>query len=80
MRGSIVSLKRLVWDCRFRLILETDNVTVTLNSDQYCEMFDTFLQARLYALNIIHCFWFKLNRATAHSARRTMETFEREAS
>lgn len=48
--------------------------------DQYCEMFDTFLQARLYALNIIHILWFKLNRATAHTARRTMETFEREVS
>ena len=49
-----------------------DNVTVTVNSDRYCEMLETFLIPKLNVLHDMDNVWFQQDGATAHTSRRTM--------
>ena len=51
---------------------EEDNVTVTVNSDRYCEMLETFLRPKLNMLQDMGNVWFQQNGATAHTSRRAM--------
>ncbi len=49
-----------------------DNVTVTVNSDRYCEMLETFLRPKLNMLHDMDNVWFQQDGATAHTSRRAM--------
>ena len=51
---------------------EEDKVTVTVNSDRYCEMLETFLRPKLNMLHDIDNVWFQQDGATAHTSRRAM--------
>ena len=51
---------------------EDNNVTVTVNSDRYCEMLETFLRPKLNMLNDMDNVWFQQDGATAHTSRRAM--------
>ena len=51
---------------------EEDNVTVTVNSDGYCEMLETFLRPKLNMLHDMDNVWFQQDGATAHTSRRAM--------
>ena len=58
-----------IWGLYFFL---EDNVTVTVNSDQYCEMLETFLRPKLNMLDDMDNVWFQQDGATAHTSRRAM--------
>ena len=51
---------------------EEDNVTVTVNSDRYCEMLEIFLRPKLNTLHDIDNVWLQQDKATAHTFRRAM--------
>ena len=47
-------------------------VTVTVNSDRYCEMLQTFLRPKLNMLHNMDNAWFQQDGATAHTFQRAM--------
>ena len=49
-----------------------EDVTVTVNSDRYCEMLKTFLRPKLNMLHNMDDAWFQLDEATAHTFQRAM--------
>ena len=49
---------------------EHRNVTVTVNSDRYCEMLETFFRPKLNMLHDMDNDWFQQDGATAHTSRR----------
>ena len=51
---------------------EEDNITVTVNSDRYCEMLDTFFRPKFNMLHDMDNVWFQQDGATAHTSRRAM--------
>ena len=51
---------------------EEDNVTVTVNSDRYCEMLETFLRPKFNILHKRDNVWFQQDGATTHTSRRAM--------
>lgn len=51
---------------------EENNVTVTVNSERYCVMLQTFLRPKLNELDDSDNVWFQQDGATAHTSRRTM--------
>ena len=57
-----------IWDPNF---FEED-VTVTVNSDRYCEMLKTFLRPKLNILHNMDNAWFQQDGATAHTFQRGM--------
>jgi hypothetical protein len=52
-------------------IFEEGGETVTVNSNQYCETLEKFLQPRLEEFDS-EDFWFQQDRATAHTACRSL--------
>ena len=58
-----------IWGLYF---FEEDNVTVTVNSDQYCEMLQTFLTPKLNMLDDMDNVWFQQDRETTHTSRHAM--------
>lgn len=52
---------------------EENNVTVTVNSDRYCEMLETFVRPKLTYFHDMNRVWFQQDGATAHTSRRSME-------
>lgn len=66
--------KFFVWGPYF---FEEDGLTVTVNSDRYCHMIETFLRPKLNQFVEDHEeaeIWFQQDGATAHTARRSTET------
>ena len=51
---------------------EENNVTVTVNSNRYCDMLETFLRPKLNMLHDMDNVWFQQDGATAHTSRRAM--------
>ena len=51
---------------------EENNVPVTVNSDRYCEMLETFLRPKLNMLHDMDNVWFQQDRTTANTSRRAM--------
>ena len=49
---------------------EHRNVTVTVNTDQFCEMLETFLRPKLNMLHDMDNVWFQQYAATTHTSRR----------
>jgi len=51
---------------------EEGGETVTVTSNQYCEMSENFLRPRLEEFDDSEDFWFQQDGATAHTARRLL--------
>ena len=51
---------------------EENNVTVTVNSNRYCDMLETFLRPKLNMPHDMDNVWFQQDGATAHTSRRAM--------
>ena len=49
-----------------------EDVTVTVNSDLYCEMLETFLRPKLNMLHNIDNVWYQYDGATAHTSQCAM--------
>ena len=49
-----------------------EDVTVTVNSDRYCEMLKIFLRPKLNMLHNMENAWFQQDGATAHTFQRAM--------
>ena len=58
-----------IWSPDF---FEEENITVTVNSDRYCEMLETFLRPKLNMLHDMDNVWLQQNGAPAHISRRAM--------
>ena len=58
--------------CSGTLLFEEGGETVTVASNQYCEMFENFLRPRLEEFDDSEDFWFQQDRATAHTARHSL--------
>ena len=58
-----------IWNPHF---FEENNVTVTVNSDRYCEMLETFFRSKLNMLCDIENVCFQQDGATAHASRLAM--------
>ena len=66
---SCVLVEFGIWGPYF---FEENNVTVTVNSDRYCEMLETFLRAKLNMFHDMDNVWFQQDGATYHTSRRAM--------
>ena len=58
--------------CSGTLLFEEGGETVTVASNQYCEMLENFLRPRLKEFDDSEDFWFLQDGATAHTARRSL--------
>jgi hypothetical protein len=57
------------------VLIEEDDITVTVTSDRYCAMLDKFLRPKLEDLFDEHgaeIVWFQQNGTTAHTSRRLL--------